>query len=34
MLVTTALTLALVYMFFDLLLFEVVKLISDVGGDQ
>ena len=34
MLVATALTLALVYMFFDLLLFEVVKLISDIGGDQ
>lgn len=34
MLVATALILALVFMFFDLLLFEVVKLISDVGGDQ
>ena len=34
MLAATALILALVYMFFDLLLFEVVKLISDVGGDQ
>jgi hypothetical protein len=33
-LVATALILALVFMFFDLLLFEVVKLISDIGGDQ
>ena len=34
MLVATALTLALVYMFLDLLLYEVLNLISDVGGDQ